>query len=366
MKTFPFPSLLALLAFGTLFLGSCSKDNSDPVDPNPNEIPDPSCLDVTASDAIVLRFDYTNYAGEEPSVKIIPFRTDERVKYEAEEFTPTIENNTMVIRIPNIRLSGNDFNYIARCVTIEEFDDTRPDNDRWFEQTEFKNQEEFSETNLATMLCLDVSSSLGEDREKIKQYAIDFAQQIIGDASSDSYIGLTLFADTVITYPFTNQLSDIENALATFPYPDLDAQTFTRLSDGIIAGIEALQSTQVQVDDKALVAFTDGNDNGSDNPTGNQQTIMESSLRRYMIGLKGKGVEYNTNYLKSLASNDRFFVEAENADDLQKRFNDINELIANIYTIIYNRSPQTFNPDIDDPIKLRAIFYAKPFEIDQD
>jgi hypothetical protein len=84
-----------------------------------------------------------------------------------------------------------------------------------------------------------------------------------------------------------------------------------------------------------------------------------------MIGLKGKGLEYNTNYLKSLASSENFFVEAENADELQARFNDINELIANIYTVIYNRSTQTFNPDIDEPISLRAIFYATPYEIDQ-
>lgn len=361
MKTLPYRFLLSLLAIAVVTFSGCKKDDP-PVTVNSNEIPEPDCLDVTAKDAIVLRFDYTNYIGEEPSVKIIPFRTDERVKYDQTEFTPTIENNTMVIRIPNIRLSDDDFNYTAQCVKIEEFDDTRPDNDRWFEQTEFKNQEEFSETNLATMLCLDVSSSLGEDREKVKQYAIDFAEQVIG---SDSYVGLTLFADTVITYPFTNQLSDVVTAINTFPYPNLNAQTFTRLSDGIIAGMEALEETEVQVDDKVLVAFTDGNDNGSNNPSGNQQRIMNSETRRYMIGLKGKGLEYNTNYLKSLATNNKFFVEADNAEDLQDRFNDINELIANIYTIIYNRSPQSFDPDFDEPIQLRAIFYAKPYKIDQ-
>jgi hypothetical protein len=364
MKTTSLKLLLSLFAFAAITLSSCRKDDSTPVDTNPNEIPEPSCLGVTSQDAIVLRFDYTNYAGEEPSVEIVTFRTDERIKYDATEFTPTIENNTMVIRIPNLRISDDNFNYTAECVTIEEFDETRPGNDRWFEQTEFKNQEEFSETNLATMLCLDVSSSLGEDREKVKQYAIDFAQQIIGGANSDSYVGLTLFADTVITYPFTNQISDIVTAINSFPYPDLNAQTFTRLSDGIIAGLEALDETTVAVDDKVLVAFTDGNDNGSDNPTGNQQAIKNSDTRRYMIGLKGKGLEYNTNYLKSLATNNKFFVEAENADDLQERFNDINELIANIYTIIYNRSPQTFDPDFDDPIQLRAIFYAQPYELD--
>ena len=360
MKTLPYRFLLSLLAIAVVTFSGCKKDDP-PVTVNANEIPEPDCLDVTAKDAIVLRFDYTNYIGEEPAVKIVPFRTDERVKYDQTEFTPTIKNNTMEIRIPNIRLSDDDFNYTAQCVKIEEFDPTRPDNDRWFEQTEFKNQEEFSETNLATMLCLDVSSSLGEDRETVKQYAIDFAEQVIG---SDSYVGLTLFADTVITYPFTNQLSDVVTAINTFPYPDLNAQTFTRLSDGIIAGMEALEETEVQVDDKVLVAFTDGNDNGSDNPSANQQRIANSDTRRYMIGLKGKGLEYNTNYLKSLATNNKSFVEADDANELQERFNDINELIASIYTIIYNRSPQNFDPDLDEPIQLRAIFYAKPYELD--
>ena len=284
-------------------------------------------------------------------MEIVRTRTDERVKYDTTVFFPTVEDNKVVIRIPNIRLSDDDFNYTANCVTIEERDDTRPANDRWFEQTEFKNQEEFSQTRMATQLVVDVSSSLGEDREKVRQYALDFAEQTL--AGGAGFIGLTLFADTVITYPFTNQIGDISAALNSFPYPDLNAQTFTRLSDGILSGLNALESADLEVDDKVLVAFTDGNDNGSNNPTGNQQMIQASEFPRYMIGLKGKGLEYNTNYLKSLASNETFFVEA--AD----------ELIANIYTVIYNRSTQTFNPDIDEPISLRAIFYATPYRIDQ-
>ena len=362
MKTLTIYRLpVLLLAAFVLTISSCKKD--DPVKGNPDEIPLPECDDVTIDDAIILRFEYTNYQGEEPSITITPDKTDSRVKYDTTRYTPVREGNKIVISIPNIRLSDRDFNYIAQCVTIEEFDATRPSSDRWFEQTEFKEQREFSETKIATMLCLDVSSSLGADRESVKQYAVDFSNQIFETTSNESYVGLVLFADTVITYPFTNDITDIENAIATFPYPDLDAQTFTRLSDGIIAGLNALEAAQLDVANKVLVAFTDGNDNGSNNPTTNQKAIQESAFPRYMIGLKGKGLEYNTNYLKNLASNETFFVEANNAIELQKRFNDINELIANIYTIIYNRSTQSFTPGVDDPIKLRAVFFAKPYRI---
>lgn len=362
MKTlaiFQFPALL--LAFFVLTFSGCKKE--DPAPGNPDEIPYPECEDATIDDAIILRFEYTNYEGEQPSVTIVPDKTDQRVRYDTTRFTPTREGNKIVIRIPNIQLSDNNHNYIAKCVTIEEFDANRPANDRWFEQTEFKNQREFSETRIATMLCLDVSSSLGADRDKVKQYAIDFSNQIFETTGNESYVGLVLFADTVITYPFTNDIADIENAINTFPYPDLDAQTFTRLSDGIIAGLNALEEADLDVSNKVLVAFTDGNDNGSNNPTTNQKFIQESAFPRYMIGLKGKGLEYNTNYLKGLASNENFFVEANNAFELQKRFNDINQLIANIYTIIYNRSTQSFTPGVDQPIKLRAIFFAKPYRI---
>lgn len=364
MKTFRIVALLSLAAIVTF--ASCKKDDDDNMPTaNVDEIPEPGCIGVTKDDAIVLRFDYTYYQGEEPRVEIVRTRTDERVKFDTTVFFPTVEGNKVVIRIPNIRLSDNDFNYTAQCVTIEERDETRPANDRWFEQTEFKNQEEFAQTRMATQLVVDVSSSLGEDREKVKQYALDFAEQTLSSNGGAGYIGLTLFADTVITYPFTNQLSDIATAVNNFPYPDLNAQTFTRLSDGILSGLNALEDAELEVDDKVLVAFTDGNDNGSNNPTGNRQEIQASDFPRYMIGLKGKGLEYNTNYLKSLASNENFFVEAGDANELQERFNDINELIANIYTVIYNRSTQTFNPDIDEPISLRAIFYAMPYKIDQ-
>lgn len=363
MKTLAIYRLPALLiVLFVLTFAACKKD--DPVKGNPDEIPYPECEDVTIDDAIILRFEYTNYQGEEPTLTITPDKTDKRVRYDTTRYTPVREGNKIVLRIPNIRLSDEDFNYIAQCVTIEEFDASRPSDDRWFEQTEFKDQREFSETKIATMLCLDVSSSLGADREQVKQYAIDFSNQIFETTSNESYVGLVLFADTVISYPFTNDITDIENAINSFPYPDLDAQTFTRLSDGIIAGLNALEAADLDVANKVLVAFTDGNDNGSNNPTTNQQIIRESSFPRYTIGLKGKGLEYNTNYLKSLASNETFFVEANNAFELQKRFNDINELIANIYTIIYNRSTQSFTPGVDDPIKLRAIFYAKPYRIE--
>lgn len=364
MTTLTFPKTLMLfLAVATLF-ASCKKDDDDMLDVNPLEIPDPSCEGVTRQDAIILRFEYTNYSGQAPTAEIIPANTDNRVKYDTTDFTPVQQGNKMVIQIPNLRLSDSEFNYIAECVTIEEFDPNRPSNDRWFEQTEFKNQRDFSETKIATVLALDLSSSLGEDRETIKQYARDFAEQILTTTSNESFVGLSLFADTVITYPFTNSIADIEEALNTFPAPDLDAQTSTRLSDGIIAGLEALDGANLDVADKVLVAFTDGNDNGSNNPTINAQAIMDSPYPRYMIGLKGKGVEYNTNYLKSLASSSTFFAEAENTIDLQSKFNDINELIANIYTITYNRSTQSFTEGVDAPIKLRAIFYAKPYKVD--
>lgn len=362
MKTFRLPLLLGVLA-ATLAFSSCKKDEAPNV--NRDEIPQPGCDGVTIRDAIVLRFDYTNYVGEAPTLDIVPNETDKRVQYESTSYTPVQQGNKMSLRIPNLRLNDQNFNYIARCVTIEEFDETRPANDRWFEQTEFKSQDEFSSTKLAVHLSLDVSSSLGEDREKVKQYAIEFAGQVLDNSGGNRYVGLTLFADTVVTYPFTNQLSGVINAINSFPYPDLDAQTFTRLSDGIIAGLEALEATDLDVDDKVLVAFTDGNDNGSNNPSGNEQRILSSSIPRYMIGLKGKGLEYNSNYLKDLATNDRYFVEATDATELQKRFNNINELIANIYTVIYNRSTQAFDPDLDKPIKLRAIFYATPYRIDQ-
>ncbi|MCG8327889.1 MAG: VWA domain-containing protein [Chitinophagales bacterium] len=365
MKTLTFPKLLLLFFAVTTVFSACKKDDDDGlINTNPKEIPPPNCDDVTIDDAIILRFDYTNYAGQDPTANIIAANTDPRVKYDTTSFTPLVQTDKIVIQIPNLRLSDDDFNYIAQCVKIEEFDATRPANDQWFEQTEFKNQRDFSETKIATLLALDLSSSLGEDRETIKQYAVDFAEQIFNTTSNESYVGLVLFADTVVTYPFTNSIGDIEDALNDFPAPDLDAQTFTRLSDGIIAGLEALDQANLDVADKVLVAFTDGNDNGSNNPTVNQQTIMESEYPRYMIGLKGKGLEYNTNYLRTLASSETFFVEAENTIDLQSRFNDINELIANIYTITYNRSKQSFTEGVDDPIKLRAIFYAKPYKIE--
>lgn len=363
MKTLTLSFFSISLLSAILLFTACKKD--DETKGNPDEIPYPECDDddITIDDAIILRFEYTNFEGQEPAVTIIPDKTDSRVKYDSTSYTPVREGNKMVIRIPNIKLSDRDHNYIARCVTIEEFDATRPADDRWFEQTEFKNQREFAETKIATMLCLDVSSSLGEDREKVKQYAIDFAEQVFTNTTNESYVGLVLFADQVITYPFTNDLADIEAAINSFPYPDLDAQTFTRLSDGILAGLQALEEAELDVADKVLVAFTDGNDNGSNNPTVNLQKIQNSAFPRYMIGLKGKGLEYNSNYLKSLASNETFFVEAQNATELQDRFNDINELIANIYTIIYNRSPQTFTPGVDEPVKLRAVFFAKPYKI---
>lgn len=162
-----------------------------------------------------------------------------------------------------------------------------------------------------------------------------------------------------------NQIGDILVVFNSFLYFDFNVQIFICLSDGILSGFNVLESVDLEVDDKVLVVFMDGNDNGFNNFIGNQQMIQVLEFLCYMIGLKGKGLEYNINYLKSLVSNEIFFVEVVDVDELQVCFNDINELIVNIYIVIYNWFIQIFNLDIDELISLRVIFYVMFYWIDQ-
>lgn len=330
---------------------------------NPDDIPRPKgCKGVSRNDALIMEFEYRNYSGQQPEVAINPGMSDDEIFYQGTVPTAVKNGNVVELTFPNIRLGDGKFNYISQCVKVEEFNASRTGNNQWFPQTEFQDQSDFFETKLAVSFCVDLSSSLGEDRELVIKLAKQFADNIIGNSNSGSYISLVLYADTVISYPFTQSLQDIDDAFNNFPAPPLNGvSTSTKLYDGIIAGLDSLVGTNLDVSSKVLVAFTDGNDNGSDNPSIKRQDIQGSPIQRYMIGLKGKGQEYDSKFLSELASSKTQFVQAKNRKQLEKRFKDINQLVANIYTIKYQRSDQELATG--EKIRGRVIFYAEPYKL---
>jgi Mg-chelatase subunit ChlD len=346
-----------------LFFAACESQEPCVFDAT-GEIEKPKCPGVNRNDAVVLRIDYERPFSQAPFAQVLLDQSDGKVDLDPAQGVNIRQVNrgrgaAIEIELKGIRIRDEENNYLSQCHVIEEFSEDRTSGGCWFEQTEFENDTSLVRTRLAIAFCLDVSSSLGDDRENVKENALSFAASTLINTDSLSYISLTLFADTVITYPFTNRLSDLQGYIDNFPYPDLNAQTSTRLSDGILAGLSMLDQTQLPVDEKVLVAFTDGNDNGSFQSSLKSDMIRNSDHERYMIGYEGKAEEYSPGYLQSLASSSSGFMEADSERKLKRRFNDISELVASIYTIRYYRSAQ----DTDGAQPIRVVFYTKEYVV---
>ncbi len=101
---------------------------------------------------------------------------------------------------------------------------------------------------------------------------------------------------------------------------------------------------------KALVVFTDGGDNDSDDPSALKDQIKASDLLRISIGLEGN--DFDKDDLIACADSKSNSQLVKNKDKLQKMFEVVARQVRSVYTIVYDRSDQI----LADPIQVKFQF----------
>ena len=334
MKIFKQLSFLALL----LSLASCGGGGVDPKNPKSKEFE--------------LYIDYWNTQGTNPQITFDAVNSSPEVKIDFSQTFAGIAvppNYTNVI-IDNVRIiDANDVNYQIDGITAYEW---REELDNWKEDVEFT-MNYTQVQDLSVIMVLDESASLGEDFEKVKQYASSFITNVLAEIPN-ARIGIVDFADQIHSFPATNNKTALINYIAS-----LQQGPFTTLYESVNVGIDMLEDMDAEA--KVLLVFTDGTDNNSDpefTPTyildRLNNTTSDVKITSFTIGLEGKG-GVDKPVLTEMAANGGSAAFPKNADELGKVFLKFSSSIANVYNLTYVRNQQVV-PDSD---KRRLRFVIK-------
>ncbi len=330
--------LLALTAFVTL--ASCGKDNVEP-QPRPEQFE--------------LYIDFWNPEGDNPQIRFDEENSSPEIKIDfSKQFEGiAVPPNLTNVIIENVRIIDEDnVNYRIDQIDAYEF---RDDINDWKRDVEFIMRYDFVQ-DLAVVLVLDASASLGNDFETIKNYATDFIARIL-ESNRDAQIGIVSFSDEIGSFGPSNNQTALESYIAS-----IEQGPFTTLYEAMDIGIEMLNSTNSE--SKSIVTFTDGTDNNS-RPEYTAASIAEKletdpdaqGISSFTIGLEGNG-GVDRPVLENLAANGGSAAFPNTLKELGEVFEGFSESISTVYNLTYIRNQQPI--PAEQPAKLRFILDSSP------
>ena len=278
---------------------------------------------------------YLNAGGTSPSIVIDKSATETGVSVAESEVSVTQrvfgkDQKIVDITLSNISVSNDRGNYELLGIDHSEQIDGE-----FRSQSEFKSS--FEElTQIAVVLVLDVSESLEEKFPTIQEFAKQFVDEIKRN-DPQAQIAIVSFADNVNFFDFTTNAEDLKD------YIDLlQPGRFTKLRDAVSVGLDLLLSSDLNVNGRSIITFTDGNDNSS---TVTVDTLAErmrnAGLKSYIVALQDKDPIVRSE-LESLAVNGALEVteNVDGAGGLGEIFARFSRAVSNVYRIRYERNDQ--------------------------
>lgn len=302
-----------------------------------------------------LYIDFWNTQGNNPQITFDAVNSSPEVKIDfSKQFAGVaVPPNFTNVIIDNVRIiDNNDVNYQIDQITAYEW---RADIDDWKVDVEFT-MDYTQVQDLAVTMVLDASASLGEDIEKVKQYAANFVTHLLSEIPN-ARIGIVDFSDQIHSFPPSNNKTAILNYIAS-----IEQGPFTSLYEAVNTGIDILEG--MEAEGKTLLVFTDGTDNNS-NPEFTPDYLLQRldntssdvRINSFTIGLEGRG-GVDKPVLEDLAANSGSAAFPKNIDELGEVFQKFSSSIANVYNLTYVRNQQVI-PDVDKR-KLRFVIKGTP------
>lgn len=295
-----------------------------------------------------LYLDYWNPDGDSPEISFDEGNTSDAIRIDFDKtFGGSVMGSSLTeVVVDNFRIiDQHNVNHQIDKITAFEY---RADTRDWKEDVEFIMEYQPIE-DLAVVLVLDRSESLGEDFVKVKEFASGFVERIFRETGR-LQVGVVDFADEVNALPLTNREQEVTGYIN-----GLEQGRFTTLYDAVNRGINMLHAVEAEA--KAIVIFTDGTDNNSNveyNPDYLLQKIRgndeKSRVISFSIGLDGKG-EVDKSVLNKLTANGGVASFPRSVEELEHVFEDFSGGIANVYRLTYIRNRQPIPAKA--PVKLR-------------
>ncbi len=330
-------SFLRMLCLGAICMVLATACGSDD---GPGNINDPNNNNSNTSGNVDLYMWYWNPDGNNPQVQLLDSLNVLDVSVNT-PYAANAGNSEVAVILDNLRISdatGGQYEFEASDITVKELR-----NGSWIQDSEFRVEREKIE-DLDVVLVLDASNSLEDRFSVIQSQAINFANKIY-ENSTGSEVAIVPFATDVMS-PFPLSSEEESNDLALF-VNSIEQDQFTALYDGMAQGVQILKSNSAA--SKAMVTFTDGNDNNSQ-PDNNLFSIRQSLqsfsadsvlITSFTIGLFDAGSSLDTTTLNSLALNGGTSEITSNVNDINTIFEDFSETIAKAHSISYIRNSQT-------------------------
>lgn len=334
---FPYYLLLGIIL---LVFATCNKES----DPDPNQPKE-----------FTLYIDFWNPDGSNPQINFDGAASSPEIKIDfSKTFTGITEppNLTKVI-IDNVRIIDEKLtNYKIDKITAYEW---RDDINDWKVDVEFI-MEYNQVVDIAVILTLDASASLGTDFAIVKDFANDFVSKIYSTTPTAKF-GVIDFSDKVNGIGPTNDRTAITSYIN-----NMEQGQFTALYDAMYLAVDTLQ--QFEAEGKAVVTFTDGTDNNSD-PAITPNVIYDKlvndpnhiKINSFTIGFEGNG-GVDREVLEKLAANGGVAEFPKTMEELELVFDKFSKSIANVYNFTYLRNQQVIPQT--DPARLRFVIEASP------
>ena len=335
MKVIKYLAALTLL----VTIASCGKDVQ--VKPTPTDFE--------------LYIDFWNPQGNNPQIAFDEANSSPEVKIDfSKTFTGVaVPPNLANVIIENVRIIDDaGVNYRIEQINAYEW---RDDINDWKQDVEFVMK--FDQVqDLAVVLVLDASASLGSDFNNVKAFARDFISKTLS-VNPAARIGIVSFSDQIETFGLSSNLDGLNKFI-----DDMEQGPFTTMYEATSKGIDMLLSTNSE--SKALLTFTDGTDNNS-KPQYTPEFIVERlnsdpsgiPISSFTIGLEGRG-GVDKPVLEQLTANGGSAAFPSSISELGEVFLRFSESISTVYNLTYIRNQQ-FIPE-SDPAKLRFVLESSP------
>lgn len=283
-----------------------------------------------------LHMSFWNPSGTNPQVKFDETATSKEIKIDfTKRFTSIAEapSYTKVI-IDNFRIIDEaNSNYNIQSIQAFEYKD---ETKKWQEDVEFT-MKHGSVRDLAVVMVLDQSSSLGTDFLKVKEYAKAFVDQTFLNAPGTK-MSIVSFSTTITASRFTTNKDEIKRTIDA-----MKQEEFTSLYDAMNTGVNLMQTIEAEA--KVMLTFTDGVDNNSKVAT--SETLIntlkndnsKAKISSFTIGLEGKGT-VDQDILKKLALNGGVAEFPRSVVELQRVFTRFSRSVSNVYNLTYLRNQQ--------------------------
>lgn len=310
-------------------LQSCDDSISRPDNPDQGEGGTDPQTTQNSTDEFELIGWYMN-TPDSTIFRIVSIRPDSSIRYTSVyAYKITGSTNEVAIVLDSVRLILGEDHYSVDSLIVEE----RRKLDDWNKDTEFFISPPEKLTKIAVVLVLDVSESLGNKFDDIKDMAKDFISSVF-ENSRFAMVGVVAFATDISV----REISD-DPAIVNAFIDSTSSGRFTKLYDAMLVGTEMLNAIPSwQVDELALVTFTDGINNYG---VADSSMVKEAlnNIKSYVVGFQGEENHINKKVLKYLADEGAFRV-AYSMTDLQVIFDTFSNAITEIYQIYYQRNDQ--------------------------